>query len=167
MTKCALSAVVGVLAFSLSVSAQEQTQRPDFFRTLNGSSLHFPSLTLSERSLFTFSSTFNWVQPTLDVSLPADVTLPTIVVTAPRRSTASTSVSYLQDSSKEVVDVRRPNLFDYDAGEEGVLYGRSSGKFGREFEQGYFVGEVGNDKFQISAGASYENSSGRVQRFGR
>ena len=70
------------------------------------------------------------------------------------------------DTSKEAVAVRRP-FFDYAGGEVGFMFGKSSGKFGREVEAGYILGEVGNDKLQISAGASYEHSSGRVQRFGR
>ena len=49
----------------------------------------------------------------------------------------------------------------------GALYGRSSGKFGREVEEGYIVGGVGDDKFNITVGAAWEHSSGRVPRFGR
>jgi hypothetical protein len=168
VTKRALSAVAGVLALCLSLSTP-QTSRADIFRALNSSVLSLPSLTLADGQLFSFSSALNWMEaPPPDVSLPADVILPTIIVTAPQRATASTSVTYLRDSSKEVVDVERsPNLFDYAGGEVGALYGRSSGKYGVEVEQGYIMGEVGNDKFHISAGASYENSRERVPRFGR
>jgi hypothetical protein len=51
------------------------------------------------------------------------------------------------------------------SGEVGVFYGRSSGKFEREIMQTYFLGEVGNDKFHITAGAAYEESSGSALRF--
>jgi hypothetical protein len=53
----------------------------------------------------------------------------------------------------------------YFGGEVGFLYGRSSGKFGGDVMQTYMVGEVGNDKFQITVGASYEESSVRFPRY--
>ena len=53
----------------------------------------------------------------------------------------------------------------YFGGEVGFLYGRSSGKFGGDVMQTYMLGEVGNDKFQINVGASYEESSVRFPRF--
>jgi hypothetical protein len=55
----------------------------------------------------------------------------------------------------------------YCGGEVGFLYGRWSGKGGGEMWETYVVGTVGNDKFQITAGASYDewNGSGRGVRF--
>ena len=53
----------------------------------------------------------------------------------------------------------------YCFGEVGVFYGSSSGKFGGEQFETYIMGGVGNEKFQITAGASYETSSIRVPRF--
>jgi len=160
MTKRALSAVAGFLTLCLPLSAQQQTQRPDVFGALNSSVLRLPSLTLSDGGSFSFASAFNRME-----TPPPDF-LPALSATEkPRRATAS-AASPKDDPSKEVVDVRRP-LFDYAGGEMGFLYGRSTGKLGREVEQGYFIGEVGNDKFQISAGASYERSSGRFPHFGR
>jgi hypothetical protein len=50
----------------------------------------------------------------------------------------------------------------YSGGEIGVLYGR--GQHGSSALQSYIVGTVGNDKFQITAGASYEESSFRIPR---
>jgi outer membrane receptor protein involved in Fe transport len=55
---------------------------------------------------------------------------------------------------------------DLAGGEFGLFYGKSGGKFGREDKQAYILGSVGNDKFQITAGAAYEESSGRVPRLG-
>jgi hypothetical protein len=56
----------------------------------------------------------------------------------------------------------------YCGGEVGVLYGRWSGKGGGDMWETYIVGTVGNDKFQITAGASYDewNGSGRSVKFG-
>jgi hypothetical protein len=55
----------------------------------------------------------------------------------------------------------------YCGGEVGVLYGRWSGKGGGDMWETYIVGTVGNDKFQITAGASYDewNGNGRSVRF--
>jgi hypothetical protein len=55
----------------------------------------------------------------------------------------------------------------YCSGEVGFLYGRWSGKGGGDMWETYVVGTVGNDKFQITAGASYDewNANGRSVRF--
>ena len=53
----------------------------------------------------------------------------------------------------------------YYGGEVGVLYGRWTGKGGGDLMESYVLGTVGNDKFQITAGAAYEESSGRTPRF--
>jgi hypothetical protein len=162
MTKRALSAVAGFLGLCVPLFAQ-QAYRPDLFSALNNS-ISLPSLSLSDGQRFSFSGavaspfSFNWMEST-----PPDF-LPALSTTAPPRATAA--APYPKDSSKEVVDVRKTNLFDYAHGEIGFLYGRSTGKFSRDVEQGYFIGEVGNDKVHITAGAFYENSSGRFPRLG-
>lgn len=53
---------------------------------------------------------------------------------------------------------------DYATGEIGFLYGRSTGKYGGELTQGYIIGEVGDEKFHISVGAAFEDSSFRLPR---
>ena len=53
----------------------------------------------------------------------------------------------------------------YYGGEVGILYGRWTGKGGGDLMQSYIMGTVGNDKFQISAGAAYEESSGHSARY--
>jgi hypothetical protein len=157
MTKRMLSAAAGFLSLCLPLSAQAQTYRPDIFSALNNSFLR-PSLTLSDGWPFSFSSAFNWIEMTTPDFLPA------LGTPGPQRDTAIRQPpdrGYSKDSSKEVVDVRRSNLFDYAGGEVGFLYGRSTGKNGVEVEQGYIIGEVGTDKFHITVGAAYENSSYR------
>jgi hypothetical protein len=159
VTKRALSAVAGFLGLCLPLSAQAQTQSKagaDMFSALNNSFLR-PPLALSDGWPFSFSSAFNWIEmtsnflPALDTAMPAKDST---------RDTATERRGYSKDSSKEVVDVR-PKLLDYVSGEVGFLYGRSTGKFGREVEQGYIIGEVGDDKFHITVGAAYENSTRR------
>jgi hypothetical protein len=162
MTRRALSAVAGFLGLCLPLFAQ-QTYRPDLFSALNNS-ISLPSLSLSDGQRFSFSGavaspfSFNWIE-----SAPPDF-LPALSTTVPPRATAARV--YPKDSSKEVVDMRKADLFDYAHGEIGFLYGRSTGKFNGDVEQGYFIGEVGNDKVHVTAGAFYENSSGRFPRLG-
>ena len=53
----------------------------------------------------------------------------------------------------------------YYSGEVSVLYGRWTGKGGGDLMQSYILGTVGNDKFQISVGAEYDESSGHSARY--
>jgi hypothetical protein len=48
----------------------------------------------------------------------------------------------------------------YYTGEVGFLYGQSSGKGGGDYVGSYIWGQAGNDKFQITAGASSDNWDG-------
>jgi hypothetical protein len=70
-----------------------------------------------------------------------------------------------KDSGAEMLD--SPMNRVYYGGEIGFLYGRWSGKGGGDMWESYVVGTVGNDKFQITAGASYDewNGNGRNVRF--
>jgi len=160
MTKRALSAVAGFLSLCLSLTAQ-QMDRADLWSAVNNSSLRFPSLALSDAQFFSFSTAFNRMETSTPDFLPASA-LPT---TGPRRAIAYvTPVTDPKDSSKEVSDVSRRNVLDYVHGEVGFLYGRSTGKFGGSVEQGYVIGDVGDEKFHITAGAAFENSSIRWPR---
>jgi len=55
----------------------------------------------------------------------------------------------------------------YYGGEVGFVYGQWSGKGGGDMWETYVVGTVGNDKFQITAGAAFDewNGNGRSVRF--
>jgi hypothetical protein len=53
----------------------------------------------------------------------------------------------------------------YYGGEIGFLYGRWSGKGSGDLINTYIFGQVGNDKFQITAGAAFEDWSGHGPRF--
>lgn len=159
MSKRALCAIAGLLGFCFSLMAQ-QSDQPDVLRALNDNFVRFPSLALSDGASFTFASVVETTAP--DFLPPLNMASATAT---PRRAARQTAA--LNDSSKETVTPERTNLFDYATGEIGFLYGRSTGKFDREVEAGYILGAVGNDHFQISAGAAYEHSSGRVPRFGR
>jgi hypothetical protein len=162
MAKRALFAVTGFLSLCVPLSAQ-QTYRPDLFSALNNV-ISLPSLSLSDGQRFSFWGavaapfSLSWMEPTPPDFLPA--------LSPPPPQTATAPATYPRDSSKEVVDVQKPNLLDYATGEVSVLYGRSTGKFSGDLEQAYIFGEVGNDKFHISVGAGYENSNIRFSRFG-
>jgi hypothetical protein len=144
--------VAGLVGLWLPASAR-QTDRADLVTGLNDSSPHFASLALSDPQFFSFSSAFSWQTAMADF-LPA--TPP--AGTTPRRTAATSAATDAKDS-KEVSDVARRNLLDYVHGEIGFLYGRSIGRASGDVEQGYVIGTVGDDRFRITAGAAYENSS--------
>ena len=53
----------------------------------------------------------------------------------------------------------------YCAGEVGFLYGQWSGKGSGDYVGSYVWGQAGNDKFQITAGASFDNWDGHSPKF--
>lgn len=187
MAKRALFAVAGFLSLCLPLFAQETQPREkiqpvftishvgqsgvaatpstlgqaEIFRALNSSYYGFPWLTLADERPFSLSSAFIGMEATPPALLP-DVNTDE---PQPKIHRVAASVPE-RDSGDKVVEVQ-PKLFDYAGGEVGVLYGRSTGKFGGELEQGYIFGEVGNDKVHISVGASYEEFNGRFPRRGR
>jgi len=74
-----------------------------------------------------------------------------------------------KDSAKDsLAEVMNPpsNPIHY-GGEVGFLYGHATGKFGGDLYETYMLGTVGDDKFQITVGASYQESNRRVPRWTR
>ena len=55
---------------------------------------------------------------------------------------------------------------DFAGGEFGVFYGKSTGRFEYEEKSAHILGSVGNDKFQVTAGAFYEEASGHHPSLG-
>lgn len=185
MTKTALLAVVALFGFSLSLSAQQPSRsssnksdaitlaqiyrldrlnsgsgflQPGRFSSLDNPILFggFPSVgTFLNRENFSLSTTFNLIG-TAPTFFPA-----TYAMTEPRSRIPADSD---KDSPEHPFDLR-PNY--YVTGEVGFLYGHSSGKFGGDYLNGYIIGEVGNDRFNITVGASHEEWTGRVPRWGR
>jgi hypothetical protein len=153
-------AVAGFAGLCLCLSA-EQTRGADQLQLdrsiLDRSLLRSPSLSLEDSERFFFSTSFGWMQPTADF-------LPAFNPVQPR-SVASPNASR-RNSLDDGVDLQSPDRIRV-GGEVGFLYGRSSGKYGREVEAGYVIGELGNDKFHLTVGTSYERSSGRIPRWGR
>ncbi len=87
--------------------------------------------------------------------------------TAKKRSPAADSPSgnFGPDGRDLTGIMMSPPDHVYYGGEVGILYGRWTGKGGGDLMQSYILGTVGNDKFQITVGAAYEESSGRSARF--
>jgi hypothetical protein len=72
---------------------------------------------------------------------------------------------YESDAPDGIVDLRSNRMWS--SGEVGYSYGKSTGKHGGEATAAYMIGTVGNDKVQITAGVSYEESNVRFPRYTR
>lgn len=183
MIKRALPAVVVLLGLCLFVSAQvvEDTitrdelrttgeldtssalalYRPDLFNSVDGSVLihGLPVLTLLDGRRFPISSDLGRMGMT-----PLDI-FPVAFLNAVEVQSLGPSMAYGSDAPGGVVNLRLNR--SYSGGEMGLFYGKSGGKYGRTDKEAYIIGSVGTDKVQFTAGASYEESSGHVPRFGR
>lgn len=152
MIKRAMLAVAGFLGCSLPLSAL-QAQMPGqipFESTSLDRAFFSPqpfSLTDSER--FSFAA-LSWQTP---VSF-----LPSFSPREPR-SVSSSTFADSKNPLDNTVELRARDRV-YVGGEIGFLYGKSSGKYGRDVESGYVIGEIGNDYFHLSVGTSYTKSSG-------
>jgi hypothetical protein len=148
MTKGVLGVSFLVLFSAWIAPHSSRAQEPDSFRLDN------PGLFRNNSTMTLLNNVaLNWTMPN-DAAPPP--------VSAPRQNASISQRSHLSDRLTDSLP-----KFDYATGEIGFLYGRSTGKYGGEFKQGYIIGEVGNDKLQISAGAAYEDSSFRFPRKGR
>ena len=90
---------------------------------------------------------------------------------APVQNGRTTSVPRRQDIAADGKDlsgemISSPLNQVYYTGEVGFMYGRWSGKGSGDYVGSYVWGQAGNDKFQITAGGSFENWSGNSQKFG-
>ncbi len=68
-----------------------------------------------------------------------------------------------KDLSGEILN--SPLSHVYVTGEIGFVYGQWSGKGSGDYAGSYIWGQAGNDKFQISAGGSFENWNGNGPKF--
>lgn len=188
MIKRALPAVLGFLALCLPLAAQEtyrpeqsadetitleQLQKtgatdiasalalyqPDSFSVSGNSVLiyGFPTLALVDGRRFSISGPLGRLTP-LDF-------FPVAFLGAVEVQKINASPMKGTDSPGGVVNLWLNRSLA--GGEFGVFYGKSSGKFDLEEKQAHILGTVGNEKFQITAGAAYEESSGHVPSLGR
>jgi hypothetical protein len=148
-------------------SLASQSSHPLFFQPAVFSKLDDPLLTdgalgpttFSNRETFSLATTFNLV------GTPTSFLPTTVAMQSPSRTLPAT-YSKDKDSADYPLDLR-PGY--YVTGEVGFTYGRYTGKFGGDYKEAYILGQVGNDKLQITVGASYEDSNfnGRAIRLGR
>jgi hypothetical protein len=94
----------------------------------------------------------------------SDISAEPKVSAAPvHRSARNDSGTDGKDSPAEMVNVPWSPI--YYGGEMGVFYGRWNGKYGGDIVETYIRGDVGNERFHISAGAAYGESNVNVPRF--
>jgi hypothetical protein len=173
MIKRALLVALGFLALCFPVAAQ-QTNRTDGFDAAAALALYRPeiftsvdsSLLVRDLPMLTFldgrfpGSTALGRMGTARLDLPSLAYLSAAKVQ--KVNAAGSHRTDGKDSSAEVMS--SPSSPYYWGGEVGFMYGHSSGKFGGDEFGTYIEGGVGNDKFQINAGASYQEWNGRVPR---
>jgi hypothetical protein len=182
MNKGALTVVLGFLSLCLPLAAQqtedetitlEQSRstgaldtaaaltlyQPDIFSTVDSSVLihGLPVPTLLDGRRFPVSNELARMG-----TMPLDL-FPIALVSAVDIPRVNASPINGADSLGEMENLRADRGF-YSSGEMGFLYGTTTGKFGYETKQSYIQGTVGNDKFQITAGVSSEESSWRFPR---
>ena len=158
--KRALFAGAGFLGLCFSLSAQ-QMRSPEQL-ALDGVTLDRPflensPLSLTDRDRFFFSTSFGAMRATSEF-------LPTFSPAGPRRVVSPATLD--SKDSDNVVEIKSTDRVRV-GGEVGFLYGKSTGKYGREDFQTYIIGTVGNDKFSFTAGYLHQETSGNVPRWGR
>lgn len=134
--------------------------RPDIFDGVDSAVLihGLPVLTLLEGRRFPFSTELGRMGMS-----PLDV-FPVAFLSAVDVQKAGGSPRYGSDAPGGVVDLRLNRLSS--GGEVGFFYGRSTGKgkYSREDYSAYFIGGMGNEKFNITAGVSYHEAEVRFPR---
>src|SRR3954453_10168592 len=130
--------------------------RPDVFSEVDGSVLihNLPVLTLLDCRRFPISGELARMG-----MAPFDL-FPIAFLNSVDVQRVSASPVYGSDASGGAIDLRLKRY--YSGGEVGVFYGKSDGKYGREDFQSYIIGGVGNDKFNVTVGATYEESHGHI-----
>jgi hypothetical protein len=142
MTKRALFAVAVFLGLH-SLPAQPLEQPLFGGSILDNPSFPTPWASLENREQFFFSTAFGSMRTTeefLPDFNPAEPLNMAYLPSSPSRN-----------SLDKITDLRAPDPIRF-GGEMGFLYGKSTGKYGREDFAGYIIGTVGNDKFSITAG---------------
>lgn len=155
MMKVALLAVAGFLAVETSSLAQPL----DLFgggTLLDQPSISSPWSSLESQDRFFFSSAFGSMRATPEYLPAFDPSEPLTASYAPDN----------KNSVDRIVDLRAPNKVQF-GGEIGFLYGKSTGRYGREDFAGYVIGTVGTEHFSITAGYYRQESSFSNSRWRR
>ena len=167
MINCWLAIVFSFLGFCFSVAAQQTNQLTQTETITLGQQQRLAApntaLTLAVYRPEIFGA-LNWSALFHDLPVLSQKKISSVgLVSAVEGEKTNASAALRAGLPPDIMGLRLDPAYSF--GEVGVFYGRSSGKFsGDEFET-YIMGGVGNEKFQITAGASYETSSIRVPRF--
>ncbi|MGI9086822.1 MAG: hypothetical protein ACR2HH_03630 [Chthoniobacterales bacterium] len=172
MTKRALGIAAGMFALCAPLFAQTlaDLQTADFGLmqpSLRGFSAGLAELPYSFSPSPEFGPTgrFSLSSAFLGIGTAPEI-LPSLAVESGIPRSSRLEAKDAPESGAEIQNIRH-RLFDYAGGEVGFSYGRSTGKYGGEVTRTYILGEVGNDKIHIIAGASYEEASVRFPSRGR
>jgi hypothetical protein len=138
---------------------QLSSYRPEMLRTTDCSALLEGLPMLAFLQLSPISSEMPAVTPA------AEEVHPMISVSGKRGQKLTTGLIDAKDSPATTQPLEKQPL-EYH-GEVGLLYGRSTGKFGGDVKQGYMIGTVGDDKVQFTIGTSYQDWNVRNPRWGR
>ena len=171
VAKRVLFIAVGFVCLCFSVAAQEMLNapsalalyRPDVFSTVDSFALihNLPVFALLDGQRLPVSTDLGRMG-----TAPLDLFPAAFPAPAAAKKTNAGRAGESADAKDSLVEVISSPLHPvYSSGEVGVLYGRWSGKSSGDLWQTYMMGEVGNDKFHITVGTAYEESSGRFPRF--
>ena len=140
----------------LAVGPALSLARPDLFSGADSTALvrGLPVLTLLDGRPFAGSSALGWP------GVSPFEALPVAYLKAVDVHKVGASPRFGTEGPGGVVDLRLNPV--YTGGEVGVFYGRSTGKYGREDYGAHVIGGVGTDKFNITVGASYQESNIRL-----
>jgi outer membrane receptor protein involved in Fe transport len=143
---------------SVEASLALSLGRPDlFYGTDSATLVHgLPVLTVLDGRRFPISTELGRMGMT-----PFDV-FPVAFLRAVEVQKTAPSLRYGSDTAGGVLNLRTNRI--YTGGEVGLFYGRSDGKYGREDFSAHIIGGIGTDKFNITVGAAYHDSSVRVDR---
>jgi hypothetical protein len=169
MMKRRLLVVLGFLALCLPVAAQQtitldqvSLYRPEILSTMDCSTWFqsLPMLTLLDARDLPASSELGQMG-TAPINFASDVSY-----TVAEMDRIIVRRDHSKDSGKDVSAeaMSPPSNPIYSGSEVGFLYGHASGKFGGDLLETYMLGTVGDDKFQITVGASYQESNQRFPR---
>ena len=147
MIKRELFAVVGMVALGQPLAA-----RPPEQLLLDGDSFgrQQPWVSLENRDRFFFSTAFGPMRATQDFLPRFDPSEPLNMAYLPSSDS--------KDSLDRIIELEAASKLRW-GGEVGFLYGKSTGKYGREDFAGYIMGSVGNDKFSINVGYMRQEST--------
>lgn len=152
MIKRVLFAVAGMVAL-----CQPLVARPPEQLLLDGDSFDRQEswVSLENRDRFFFSSAFGSMRATQEFLPSFDPSEPLNMAYLPSSDS--------KDSLDRIIALEAQSKIRF-GGEIGFLYGKSTGKYGREDFAGYIMGSVGNDKFSINVGYLHQESTFNVPR---